>query len=55
MSYLSKEEYFLMNFSVFLHKKDNFEKNPSSMFISDNYQGSQIIYWPAIKLEGPNI
>ena len=44
-----------MNFSVFLHKKDNFEKNSSSMFISDNYQRSQIIYWPAIKLKGHNI
>ena len=55
LSYLSKEEYFLMDFSVFLHKKDNFEKNSSSMFISETYQRSQIIYWPAIKLEGPNI
>ena len=44
-----------MNFSVFLHENDNFEKNSSSMFISDNYQRSQIIYGPAIKLEGHNI
>ena len=55
LSYLSKKEYFLMNFSVFFHEKDNFEKNSSSMFISDNYQRSQIIYWPAIKLEEHNI
>ena len=56
LSYLSQKEYFLMNFSVFFHEKDNFEKNSSSMFISDNYQRSQIIYWlPAIKLEGDNI
>ena len=44
-----------MNFSVFLHEKDNFEKNSSSMFILDNYQRSQIIYWPAIKLVRHNI
>ena len=55
LSYLSKKEYFLMNFSVFLHGKDNFEKNSSSMFISDKYQMSQIIYWPTINLEGHNI
>ena len=26
LSYSSKKEHFLMNFSVFLHEKDNFEK-----------------------------
>ena len=31
LSYLSKKECFLMNFSVFRREKDNFEKN--SMFI----------------------
>ena len=55
LSYLCKKEYFLINFSVFLHEKDSFEKNSISMFISGNYQRSQIIYWPAIKLEAHNI
>ena len=44
-----------MNFSVFFHEKDNFEKNSSSMFMSDKHQMSQIIYWLTIKLEGHNI
>ena len=38
-----------MNFSVFLHEKDIFEKISSSMFILDKYQKSQII-WPGQKL-----
>ena len=38
LSYLPKKEYFLMNFSVFFHEKNNFETNSSLMFISENYQ-----------------